>query len=110
MMLNADESIRIVGVDSLKFDHYNVYTFEFKSGKKGKILQEKSSIQNTKIKKLLSQKIYSNFELCDVIEFKFDGEDGITLRGHGAESGIYEEGKLIIDLSNDAKIRYYKTC
>jgi hypothetical protein len=103
-----DNSINILSVDSLKFLNYFTCEFEAKNDKTGFLLIKKSETDLTSNELLMLKKIYFS-DLCDVIEFQ-PNDSEITYRGHATMSGIYENGELLIDLSNDIEKRYYQPC
>ena len=101
-------ALKILNVDSLKFIHY--YTCEFKSNEnlEGYILLDKSNTKLTLLDQLILDKIDVK-DLCDVNQFKPNNMD-LTIRGEATMGGIYEDGILVIDLSNEIEKRYYQLC
>jgi hypothetical protein len=103
-----DSTIKILNVDSLKFVNYYTCEFKSKSNTEGYLLIKKSKINLTSFDLLISENIRFD-SLCDVIEFQPNNSE-ITFRGHATINGIYEDGELIIDLSDDIEKRYYQLC
>lgn len=101
-------SIDILNVDSIKYTNYYTCEFKTKTNKSGYILINKSDTSLTSNELLMLNDIKFS-DLCDVIEFQPNNID-ITYRGHATEGAIYEDGELLIDLSNDVKKRYYQLC
>lgn len=95
------KSIDILNVDSLKYKNYYTCEFKTKIKKSGYILINKSQTSLTSNDLLLFNDLKFN-DLCDVIKFQPNNLD-ITYRGHATEGEIYEDGELLIDLSNDIK-------
>lgn len=109
---NSNESLNntiiIVNIDTMKFINY--YTCEFKSNNnlKGYLLIKRIKNKQMSIDRIISKKIHVD-DLCDVVEFQLDDSE-ITFRGHATNSKIYNDGKLVIDLSEELEQKYYRIC
>ena len=71
------------------------------------MLIEKNDQNAIKLIKMFHEKKSNRLILCDMTEFKPDG-DSITIRG--IHNKFYIDGKLEIDLSDEAKDKYYRLC
>jgi hypothetical protein len=109
--VNFDEYtiIKIISFDETKFEHYVEFKFSTNRKNRGYILVDKEYYNTViKLRKVLSNQI--KVKLCRIHQYKSNNSDIVFRSNRSFLTKIYVDEELEIDLSENAKIRYYQIC